>query len=207
MHFMQSKAIGKLFSATYRWTKRIQGKAFSIMMSGSFANFGKKSVIMCPIRIYGEERIQIGDRVFIGSNSWLQTLPDGENKSVAISIGDGTSIAGLCVISAVCRVILEEDVLLARNVYISDHMHRYTDTGSPIKAQGLDKIAPVLIRRGAWIGQNVVICPGVTIGIGAVIGANSIVNEDIQDYCVAAGSPARVVKKIATKTDKEDLNL
>ena len=204
---MLLKMIGKLFLATYKWTLRIKGKVFSIMISRSFANFGKKSVIMCPLRIYGEERIWIGGRVFIGPNSWLQTVPDEENRSIAISIGEGTAISGFCHISAVRKVIIEENVLMAQNIHISDHMHKYKDVNMPVILQGLDKIAPVLIRRGAWIGNNVVINPGVTIGIGAVIGANSVVNKDIPDYCVAAGSPARIVKKVTTKADKEDLNL
>jgi acetyltransferase-like isoleucine patch superfamily enzyme len=151
---------------------------------------------MYPLRLDGEERIAVGDRVFIASGSWLQTLPDGEDRSVAISIGNGSSVAGACVISAVRSVTLEENVLLARNVYISDHMHKYSNTDIPVMAQGLDKIQPVLIKRGAWLGQNVVVCPGVTIGTGAVIGANSVVTKSIPDYSVAAGSPARVLKTI-----------
>lgn len=151
---------------------------------------------MYPIRLGGEERIAIGNQVFIGSGSWLQTLPDGDNQSIAISIGSGTSVAGACVISAVRQVVLEENVLLARNVYISDHSHRYTQTDMPILAQGLDNIEPVLIRQGAWLGQNVVVCPGVTIGRGTVIGANSVVTRDIPDFAVAVGSPARVVKSM-----------
>ena len=105
-------------------------------------------------------------------------------------------MSGMCVISAVRQVFLEESVLLARNVYISDHIHKYSEIDVPILAQGLDKIKPVLIKRGAWLGQNVVVCPGVTIGVGAVVGANSVVNQDIPDYAVAVGSPAKVVKRI-----------
>jgi acetyltransferase-like isoleucine patch superfamily enzyme len=149
---------------------------------------------MYPVRLLGEERIAIGNQVFIGAGSWLQTLPDGDNQSVAISIGSGTSAAGACVISAVRRVSLEENVLLARNVYISDHSHKFTQSDTPILAQGIDNIKPVLIKQGAWLGQNVVVCPGVTIGRGVVIGANSIVSQDIPDFMVAVGAPARVVK-------------
>lgn len=196
---MLSKMTGKLFLGGYKWTLRIEGKVFSILISRAFGKFGKNSVIMPPLRISGEDRIEIGDKVFIGKNSWLQALPDGENRSTAISIGNGTSMVGSCVISAVRNVILEDNVLLARNVYISDHMHKYLDRELPIRSQGLDKITPVIIRRGAWIGQNVVICPGVTIGIGSVIGANSVVNEDIPDYCVAVGTPAHIVKKIKSE--------
>jgi acetyltransferase-like isoleucine patch superfamily enzyme len=156
--------------------------------------------LTAPIRLHGERRIAIGDGVFLGSGCWLQALPDGENQTVAITIGNGASIAGSCVISAVRSVLLEEQVLLARNVYISDHIHEYRDTSLPILSQGVTKIEPVRIKRGAWLGQNVVICPGVTVGRGAVVGANSVVNADIPDFSVAVGSPARVVKKIEVRS-------
>ena len=152
---------------------------------------------MLPVRLSGEKRIALGSNLFVGSDSWLQTLADGDNHSVAITVGDGTSIAGSCVISAVRSVRLEENVLLARNVYISDHSHRYTQTDQPVMDQGVEKIKPVLIKKGSWLGQNVVVCPGVTIGTGAVIGANSVVTQDVPDFSVAAGAPARVVKTIA----------
>lgn len=188
--------LGKFILNGYRAWGRLQCKCFSLLVSGAFAHFGKGTVVAPPIRIFGEERIWFGDRVFVGPSSWLQTLADGDNHSVAISIGSGTSIAGACVISAARDVVVEENVLLARNVYISDHIHKYTQIGKPILAQGIDKIAPVRIKRGAWLGQNVVVCPGVTIGEGAAIGANSVVTHDIPEFCVAVGAPARVVKTI-----------
>ena len=190
------KSLSRLFVFCYRAWVRVRCKAFSLLISGAFAHFGKHSVLMNPLRLVGEERISVGDRVFVGEGSWLQTLLDGDNKSVAVSIGSGTSIAGGCVLSAVRSVRLEENVLLARNVYISDHIHKYTRTDGPIMHQGLDKIEPVLIRRGAWLGQNVVVCPGVTIGQNSVVGANSVVVQDIPDFSVAVGAPARVVKTI-----------
>lgn len=187
---------GRLFLFLYRAYGRLTAKCFSILAAGAFAHFGKRSTIVPPVRLSGEGRIAIGDGVFIGSGSWLQTLPDGESQSIALSIGSGTSIAGGCVLSAVRQVVLEEDVLLARNVYISDHIHKYSRMDLPILAQGVDKVSPVRIRRGAWLGQNVVVCPGVTIGKGTVVGANSVVTRDVPDFCVAAGAPARVLKKI-----------
>jgi acetyltransferase-like isoleucine patch superfamily enzyme len=188
------RVLSKCFIQLYRFWVGVTSKLFSLLAAGAFASFGNHSVLMLPVRLSGEERIRIGDRVYIGSGSWLQTLPDENNESVAISIGRGTSIAGSCVISAVRQVVLEDEVLFARNVYVSDHIHKYSRTDVSILNQGVDKVLPVLIKRGAWLGQNVVVCPGVTIGQGAVVGANSVVNQDIPDYCVAAGAPARVVK-------------
>lgn len=194
------KYLSDLFLAIYRALIRIKAKLFSLLISGAFSEFGKNTVLAPPIRLVGENRIAVGARVFIGENSWLQALSEGVNNRKAISIGNGTSIAGACVISAVQSVVLEEDVLLARNVYIADHSHRFSQFDRPILAQGIDKIEPVLIKRGAWLGQNVVVCPGVTIGQCAVIGANSVVNEDIPDFSVAVGAPARVVRTLQRRT-------
>jgi acetyltransferase-like isoleucine patch superfamily enzyme len=197
------KSLSWLFVSAYRTSVRLRCKIFSLLISGAFSHFGRNTVLMYPLRLNGEARIAIDDRVFIGPGSWLQTLPDGDNVSVAVSIGKECSFAGATVISAARSVILEENVLLARNVYISDHIHKYSDIGTPIMAQGLDKIEPVLIKRGAWLGQNVVVCPGVTIGAGAVIGANSVVTKSIPDYCVAAGAPARVLRNVGSRPVKQ----
>ncbi|MGC4053255.1 MAG: acyltransferase [Paludibaculum sp.] len=192
------RTLSQLALACYRLQYRLRCKCFSLLAAGAFAGFGRRTALMLPIQLAGEERIALGDGVYVGSGSWLQTLPDGGNKEIAIKIGGGTSIAGSCVISAARSVTLEEEVLLARNVYISDHIHRYDDGEVAILAQGIAKILPVRIKRGAWLGQNVVICPGVTIGRGSVIGANSVVNRDIPDFTLAAGVPAKVIKEIAS---------
>jgi acetyltransferase-like isoleucine patch superfamily enzyme len=188
------RILSTLFLNAYTAAVRLRCKCFSLLVSGAFARFGRRTVLETPLRIGCADRISIGDGVFVGAGSWLQVTPNSQTPAIAISIGSGTSIAGMCVISAVHSVRLEESVLLARNVYISDHIHKYDERDTPILAQGVDKVAPVVIKRGAWLGQNVVVCPGVTIGAGAVIGANSVVNRDIDDRCVAVGAPARVVK-------------
>jgi acetyltransferase-like isoleucine patch superfamily enzyme len=201
------RSISRTFLFSHRLWRRLQAKLFSLLAAGAFARFGSRSILEPPVRLLGEARVALGDRVYFGAGSWLQALPDGANCSVAISVGNGVSSAGGCVISAVRSVVIEEDVLLARNVYISDHIHKYTDTDLPVLAQGCDKIAPVRICRGAWLGQNVVVCPGTTIGRGAVIGANSVVNRSIPEFSVAAGAPARVVKTFAPSAAPAALEL
>ena len=58
------------------------------------------------------------------------------------------------------------------------------------------KTAPIKIKKGAFIGASSIILKGVTIGERSIIGAGSVVTQDIPDYCVAIGNPARVIKKI-----------
>ena len=75
-----------------------------------------------------------------------------------------------------------------RSTFIT-HGEAYDDEGNRIRY-----VAPILVKRGSWPGSNTVICPGVTIGQGAVVGSGSVVTEDVPDYAVVVGNPARVIK-------------
>jgi acetyltransferase-like isoleucine patch superfamily enzyme len=180
----------------YRGGGRGWAKLFSVLAAPAFASFGRHTVLEPPVRLKGERRISLGSGVFIGRGSWLQ-VDDPDGDGVAIEIGDGTSIVGGCVISAVASVRLGNEVLLAKDVYVSDHMHAFEDPTRAVLAQGVNRVAPVEIGDGSWLGENVVVGPGVRIGRGAVIGANSVVLEDVPDYSVAVGAPARVVRRFA----------
>jgi lipopolysaccharide O-acetyltransferase len=183
---------GRSALGSYRLAQRAWGKGFSLLAGGAFAEFGAHSVVQPPVRLAGERRIAIGSDVWVGAGSWLQSLSDGDG--VALRIGDGTSISGNVVISAARSVRLGKKVLLARGVYISDHIHNYGDTTKAVLDQGIGRIEPVEIGDGAWLGENVVVCPGVSIGRGAVVGANAVVTEDVPDHSLAVGAPARVVR-------------
>lgn len=172
--------------------RALVSKLFCLAAAGGFHSFGRRSVIELPVRIIGGGRIAIGDDVYVGAGSCLQTL--GEGSDPALVIGDGTSIAGTAVLSAAASVELGKRVLLARNVYVADHQHAFVDLDTAVLDQGINRVAPVAIGDGAWLGQNVVVGPGVSIGRGAVVGANSVVLDDVPDHAVAVGAPARVVR-------------
>ena len=178
----------------YRGTKRAWAKSFSLLASGAFHSFGSRSVLEPPIRLSGERQIAVGDGVFVGSGSWLQVLTSDDR--VRVRIGSGTSIVGGCTLSAAESIVVGERVLMARNVYIADHMHAFDDPARAVLDQGVNRIAAVEIGDGVWLGQNVVVGPGVRIGRGAVVGANSVVLDDVPDRCVAVGAPARVVREL-----------
>jgi len=192
------RCLGRGFLGVYRLGGRAWGKSFSVLAGGAFADFGTRSVLQPPLRVSGEDRIAVGSDVFVGAGSWLQVLaeaPDG----VVIAIGEGTSIAGNCVLSAAVSIRLGEKVLIARGAYISDHTHAYEDPSRAVLEQGIDRVAPVEIGDGAWLGENAVVCPGVRIGRGAVIGANAVVLEDVPDHALAVGVPAKVVRRFAER--------
>ena len=186
---------GRASVTIYRLFRRVWAKLFSWSTSGAFASFGSGSVIQPPIRLAGECRIAVGKGVFIGAGSWLQVL-EGAEAGIALQIGDGTSIAGNCVLSAARSVRIGARVLIARGVYVSDHSHAFDDTRIAVLDQGVTQVDPVEVCDGAWLAENVVIGPGVRVGRGTVIGANSVVLEDVPDHCVAVGAPAKVIRRL-----------
>jgi acetyltransferase-like isoleucine patch superfamily enzyme len=147
--------------------------------------------------------MSLGERVMINRDCWILTVSgQQQDNDVKLVIGSHAGIGMGATISAARQVVIGEHVLLARNVYISDHGHEFEDINHPIMKQGIRDIKAVMIGAHTWIGQNACILPGVTIGKHCVIGANSIVNSSIPDYCVAVGAPARVVSQYNRETDK-----
>jgi len=150
----------------------------------------------------------MGDDVSLGPNALLIAVtgypgvtmqhPDSRERKQKfdshISIGNRVTSTGQLQVAAMNRITIEDDVMFATNVNITDGFHGFTHTKEAYKYQELFRIQPIIIRQGCWIGQNVVICPGVTIGRMAIVGANSVVTKSLPDRCIAVGSPARVIK-------------
>lgn len=114
-----------------------------------------------------------------------------------VRIGNGSEIGERCGISIANSLEIGEKVLLSPNVYITDCDHEYRNISVPVIDQGIaQKGQTVSIGYGSYIGINAVIVGNVKIGKHCVIGANSVVTKDVPDYCVAVGSPARVIKKM-----------
>lgn len=172
--------------------QRVRDAVFSISVRSGFHSFGRGSRILLPFRVARGEKIAIGEGCLIGTNSWFM-IPVDSSPTPTIVIGDRVRM-NQTQISAVSSVIIEDGVAIARGVYISDHSHGFDLPDVFIRDQPLDRIAPVRIGRGTWIGQNAVIMPGVTIGEGAVIGALSVVRDDVPARSVVAGIPARVIR-------------
>ena len=189
------RLFGRCAAASHRLYVRARDKAFSLAVGGSFAAFGPRSVIQLPVRLVGERAIAVGSGVFVGAGSWIQVL--GEPAGIVIEIGDGASMAGYCVLSAASGIRIGENVSFARGVYVSDVAHEYDDPSRPILEQGTTDARPVEIGDSAWLGENVTLLPGVRIGKGAVVSANSVVANDVPDYTLVAGAPARALRRFA----------
>ncbi len=91
-------------------------------------------------------------------------------------------------------VTMEDYSFTGQNCLISGLIHNYENPSETIIGQGVSA-APVIIGRDTYLGANVVVVAGVTIGEHCVVGAGSIVTHDIPSYTVSVGSPARPVKR------------
>ncbi|WP_319586143.1 DapH/DapD/GlmU-related protein [uncultured Desulfobulbus sp.] len=91
-------------------------------------------------------------------------------------------------------VIIGKYVNMGPDVLIHTRNHKTDDPTIIMQKQGFDVVKPVTIEDDVWIGERVIILPGVTIGQGSVIGAGAVVAKSIPPYSVAVGNPARVVK-------------
>ena len=157
------------------------------------------STIELPVR--GLEnlcRVEIGSNVIIRKYSWFAI-----DENCKVKIGNGTRIGRYFIISGLnSKIEIGNNVLISERVFITESFHCYEDINIPILYQGECSKGPVKIEDDCWIGIGVCIMPGVTIGKHSIIGANSVVTKNIPPYCVAAGVPAKVVKKFNIKTGK-----
>ena len=95
--------------------------------------------------------------------------------------------------------------MIGPNVTLATPMHPFLPEERNMRTRedgsvySLEYAKPITIKDNCWLASNVVVCGGVTIGEGCVIGAGSVVTRDIPAYSLAAGNPCRVIRKISEK--------
>jgi acetyltransferase-like isoleucine patch superfamily enzyme len=160
--------------------------------------FTNARLIRLPFDLRGKKFIKFGDELTIGHGCRIQAQPiDG--KSTCLQIGNNVEINDYVHIGAVFSVIIEDNVLLASKIFITDHNHgSYSSelSDKPTTPPAIRKLSykPVHIHKNVWIGESVCILPGVSVGEGSIIGASSVVNIDIPANCIAVGNPVKIVK-------------
>jgi len=133
----------------------------------------------------------------LGDDSTIEDFSAINNGVGPVIIGDRTKI-GLSN-TIIGPVTIGNDIRLAQNITLSGLNHNYEDVSMPIHVQGVST-ASIVIEDETWIGANVVVVAGVTIGKHSIVAAGSIVTKDIPPYSVAVGNPARVLKKYNPET-------
>ncbi len=145
--------------------------------------------------VSGHVQIHIGNDVALGGNIGISSARLFDEPQLIIK--DRAEIGWNAMIVVNREVIIEEDVRIPINCRISDSdgHPREADRRAANEPPDLKDIRPVRICRNAWIGNGSQIMKGVTIGEGAVIGANSVVIGNVPPYALAMGNPAEILIK------------
>lgn len=180
-----------MFSLRARVAKRLGVGCvdFGAMVKGN-VKLGKGVYIASGAELVAQrnEEIMIGDNGFILRGSML--YPYGGR----IAIGKNVGINPYCVIYGMGGVTIGDDVMIATSCVIVSANHNYERTDIPMNLQGVN-CKGVRIGNDVWLGARVVVLDGVEIGDGSIIGAGSVVSKRVPPFSIAAGVPARVIKK------------
>lgn len=166
----------------------------------------KARLIRFPFDIRGKRFISISKGFTTGVGCRLEAYPVNSNK--VLFIGENVQINDYVHITAMENVSIGNNVLMASKIYISDCTHgSYSgdNNDSNPKVNPSDRplfSSPVLIKDNVWLGESVSVLPGVTIGEGTIVGANSVVTKNLPDFVIAVGIPAKPIKKFNFQSQK-----
>ncbi len=152
--------------------------------------FARGTVHGNPLQMLREGRLDIGAHAVFEPGVWI-TSDTGR-----ISIGAGALLNLDVMVAAVERTEIGDHCMLANGCLVTDGNHRFDDPDKPVPWQGFTTKGPTILEDNVWLGANVVVTSGVRIGRRSVIGANSVVTEDVPPFSIAAGAPAKVLKQI-----------
>lgn len=166
---------------------KIKNKYYSLVFDSPGLIVGKN------ISIVGSKNIEIGHRVIIGNQNWLDAINEGK-----IIIGNDVSLSQNVHIAAVNKVIIGDGALIGSDVLITDHNHGF-EAGlknmmpkhRPLKSNG-----STILGENVWLSDNVKILSGVTLGNNVVVAANAVVTNSFPDNVVIGGIPAKIISRI-----------
>ncbi len=164
-----------------------------------FKQFGAHSKMCFGMYICGERMIEVGDYVVLGGGNFALTAHScGQSTDrTLISIGDRCMFGNDCHITAAKGIFIGKGLRTGKSVLISDNSHGDVHNKEHMKMLPNDRPlackGAIHIGDNVWIGEKAAVLSGVTVGDGAVIGANSVVTHDVPAYSVVAGCPAKII--------------
>ena len=149
--------------------------------------------------IKGQQYIYIGANSSIGKRATL-TAWDEAGIIPEIRIGNFVAIGDDVHITSVNKISIGDNVLIGKKVTITDNSHgcnnSVADLQIPPISRPLYSKGCVKICNNVWLGDKVTVCSGVTIGEGAIVGANSVVTRDVPANTIVAGAPAKIIRQV-----------
>jgi acetyltransferase-like isoleucine patch superfamily enzyme len=145
----------------------------------------------CYIDAFSTHGVWFGDRVTLREHSWVQCTSSPDRPGVGMTVGESTYFGPGAYLGVGGAITVGSHCQFGPGVRLIAEGHQFDDGSRSIYGQGVSRRG-IEIGDDCWFGANVVVLDGVTIGSGAVVGANSLVTSDLEDRVVAYGSPARV---------------
>ena len=184
----------KLWGQKWRWYERNSLPWNRARIHYEFARrraFCRWPVHGNVLEMLREGRLELGEHVLLEPGVWLTA-----QAPARIRIGGGTFLNLGVQVAAADLVEIGEHCMLANGCFVTDANHRFDDPEKPVPWQGFTSKGPTRLGDNVWLGANVVVTSGVTIGDRCVVGANSVVTTDLPPLSIAAGVPARVLRTI-----------
>lgn len=171
-----------------------------------FFVFKEARLIRFPIDLRGAKYIKVSKGFTTGVGCRLEAYPMSREQTMFF--GENVQMNDYVHITAMKSVIIGSNVLLASKIYISDCSHgsyngdEFDSNPNIIPNKRALMAKPVIINDNVWLGEFVSVLPGVVIGKGTIVGANSVVSKSLPPYVIAVGSPAKPIKEFNFETQK-----
>jgi acetyltransferase-like isoleucine patch superfamily enzyme len=172
-----------------------------LLWSWRFRSLGARSVVGTCRLVVGPKSISLGHHTTLADDWRLVDLqPTAGSDEPKIRIGSYCSILQDFQCNASVSVEIQDYVLIAPRVFVTDSDHIVDESGEKTTLCEEFRSAPVVIEHNCWLGVNCVILKGVRIGHHSTIGANAVVTRDVPPGSTVVGVPARVVGPTRLKT-------
>lgn len=154
------------------------------------------------VRIAPDVKLGRDVKIYAFVNLYGCEIGDGSKIGSFVEIQKGARIGKRVKVSShafICEgVTIEDEVFIGHGVvFINDKYPQATTAEGALQTETDWQVVPTLVKRRASIGSNATILCGVTTGEGAIVGAGSVVTQDVPPHTIVAGNPARVIRKIA----------
>ena len=162
---------------------------------------GRRVSVGRDFSVYGPECITVEDDVILAHQITLRALTaypwaqPPQTFHPEIILRRGCFLNNRTEISAVGRIEIGANTMFGPGCFVTDHAHGYEDATRSPRHQPIAAGGELVIGEDGWLGANVCVAGPVRLGRHCIVGANSVVTGDLPDFCLAAGAPARVIKR------------